>query len=221
MVNTVEPLRILIADDHQLVRNGIRALLQSRAGWEICGEARTGREAVVKAIELTPDIVILDISMPDLNGVDAAKRIQTASKKTQVLMLSAHYSDELIREIVGAGVRGYVLKSDSDHDLVIAVEALAQHKSFFTARVRDVMKSEFATGLPTNDEIAAGNRITSREREIIQLLAEGNRGKEIASFLDISIKTVEAHRCNVMRKLDLHTLSDLVRYAMRNQIIEP
>jgi DNA-binding NarL/FixJ family response regulator len=221
MVNTVEPLRILIADDHQLVRNGIRALLQSRAGWEICGEARTGREAVVKAIELAPDIVILDISMPDLNGVDAAKRIQTASKKTQVLILSAHYSDELIREIVGAGVRGYVLKSDSDHDLVIAVETLAQHKPFFTARVRDVMKSEFATGLPTTNEIAAGNRITSREREIIQLLAEGNRGKEIASFLDISIKTVEAHRCNVMRKLDLHTLSDLVRYAMRNQIIEP
>ncbi len=221
MVNTMEPLRILIADDHQLVRNGIRALLQSHAGWEICGEAGTGREAVVKAIELTPDIVILDISMPDLNGVDAARRIQMASKKTQVLILSAHYSDELIREIINSGVRGYVLKTDSDHDLVIAVETLAQHKPFFTSRVKDVMKSEFDTGLSSTNAITSGNRITSREREIIQLLAEGNRGKEIASSLDISIKTVEAHRCNIMRKLDVHTLSDLVRYAMRNQIIEP
>src|ERR1700720_925660 len=139
MVNIVESLRILIADDHQLFRDGVRALLQSHAGWEICGEARTGREAVVKAIELRPDIIILDISMPDLNGVDAARSIRMASKNTEILILSMHYSDQLIREVVDSGAHGYVLKSDPDHDLLIAVETLAGHELYFTSQAAEVI----------------------------------------------------------------------------------
>jgi DNA-binding NarL/FixJ family response regulator len=222
MVNIVESLRILIADDHQLFRDGVRALLQSHAGWEICGEARTGREAVVKAIELRPDIIIMDISMPDLNGVDAAKRIRMVSKNIEILILSMHYSDQLIREIVDSGARGYVLKSDPDHDLVVAVETLARHKPFFTSQAAEVIKSGFDAGeRVTTIPKSVGNRVTSREREIIQLIAEGNRNSEIASSLGISFKTVQAHRSNVMRKLEMHNISQLVRYAVRNQIIEP
>ena len=139
MVNIVETLRILIADDHQLFRDGVRALLQSHARWEICGEASTGREAVAKTIELRPDVIILDISMPDLNGADAARRIRMASKNAEILILSVHYSDQLIREIIDAGALGYVLKTDSDHDLLLAVEALARHKPFFTSKAKKVI----------------------------------------------------------------------------------
>jgi DNA-binding NarL/FixJ family response regulator len=222
MVSIVKPLRILVVDDHQLFRDGVRALLQSHASWEICGEASTGLEAVVQAKELLPDIVILDISMPDLNGADAARRIQMASKNTEILILSMHYSDQLIREIVDAGARGYVLKSDSDRDLLLAVEALARHKPFFTSKATEVVQSETnSSGAVRKIPNSFRDRITSREREIIQLLSEGKKNKEIASLLSISIKTVETHRSNVMRKLEIHTTSELVRYAVRNQIIEP
>src|SRR6204780_2797477 len=143
---SMKMLRILVADDHDLMRRGIKALLQSHAGWEVCGEAQTGREAVAKAEELKPDVVILDISMPDLNGVDAAKRIRKSSPDTEVLILSVHYSDQLIRDILEAGVRGYIVKSDSDRDLIIAVETLANHKPFFTPRATEVMLSSFKEG---------------------------------------------------------------------------
>src|SRR5271156_500428 len=145
---SMKTLRILVADDHDLMRRGVKALLQSRAGWEVCGEAHTGREAVSKAEELKPNVVILDISMPDLNGVDAAKRIKKASPDTEVLIFTAHYSDQLIREILEAGVRGYVVKSDSDRDLVIAVESLAKKKPFFTSRATEVMLTSFSDGGP-------------------------------------------------------------------------
>jgi DNA-binding NarL/FixJ family response regulator len=218
----MKTLRILIADDHDLMRRGVKALLQSHAGWEICGEAHTGREAVAKAEELKPDVVILDISMPDLNGVDAAKRIRKASPDTEVLILSVHYSDQLIRDILEAGVRGYIVKSDSDRDLVIAVETLANHKPFFTPRATEVMLTNFNEGKTKADlPETMRDRLTSREREIVQLLAEGKSSKEVASSLNISVKTAETHRANIMRKLQLHTVSELVRYAVRNQIIEP
>jgi DNA-binding NarL/FixJ family response regulator len=218
----VKPLRILVADDHDLMRRGIKTLLESHAGWEVCGEAKTGREAVDKVEELKPDLIILDISMPDLNGVEAARRIRKASAGTEVLILSMHYSDQLIREIVDAGVRGYIMKSDSDRDLIIAVETLAKHKPFFTSHATEVILSNFNASRPA---IALpeliNKRLTSREREIVQLLAEGKSSKEVASSLGISIKTAETHRANIMRKLDLHSVSELVRYAVRNQIIEP
>src|SRR5580700_9188019 len=161
----MKTLRILIADDHDLMRRGVKALLQSHAGWEICGEAHTGREAVAKAEELKPDVVILDISMPDLNGVDAAKRIRKASPDTEVLILSVHYSDQLIRDILEAGVRGYIVKSDSDRDLVIAVETLANHKPFFTPRATEVILSDFKTGGSARRELPESlrDRLTSRE----------------------------------------------------------
>jgi len=219
---SMKTLRILIADDHDLMRRGVKALLQSHAGWEVCGEAHTGREAVAKAEELKPDIVVLDISMPDLNGVDAAKRIRKGSPDTEVLILSVHYSDQLIRDILEAGVRGYIVKSDSDRDLIIAVETLANHKPFFTPRATEVMLTNFNEGKNrTEPPETMRDRLTSREREIVQLLAEGKSSKEVASSLNISVKTAETHRANIMRKLQLHTVSELVRYAVRNQIIEP
>ncbi len=221
-VGNVRTLRILIADDHDLMRRGVKALLQSHAGWEICGEAHTGREAVAKAEELKPDVVILDISMPDLNGVDAAKRIRKASPDTEVLILSVHYSDQLIRDILEAGVRGYIVKSDSDRDLVIAIETLANHKPFFTARATEVIVTNFAEGkTQANSRESTRDRLTSREREILQLFAEGKSSKEVASSLNISVKTADTHRANIMRKLQLHTRTDLVRYAMRNKMIDP
>ncbi len=218
-----ERLRILVADDHDLMRRGVKTLLQLHAGWEVCGEANTGREAVAKAKELKPDIIILDISMPDLNGLDAAKKIREVSPDTEVLILSLHYSDQLIREILEAGVRGYVVKSDSDRDLVIAVERLANHQPFFTPRATEVILTSFEEGKTRRGELPAamGVRLTSREREIVQLLAQGKSSKGVASSLNISVKTAETHRANIMRKLHLHTVSELVRYAVRNGIIDP
>jgi len=217
----VKALRILIADDHDLLRRGVKTLLLSHAGWEVCGEAKTGREAVAKAEELGPDVVVLDIGMPDLNGVEAAKRIRKAAPNTEILILSMHYSDQLIREIVEAGVRGYIVKTDSDRDLIIAVETLAVHKPFFTPHATEVILGSFNTGGPVKEvpELVS-QRLTSREREIVQLLAEGKSSKEVALSLGISVKTAETHRANVMRKLELHSVSELVRYAVRNQIID-
>jgi DNA-binding NarL/FixJ family response regulator len=218
----VKALRILIADDHDVFRRGVRLLIQSHVGWEVCGEASTGLDALALTNELKPDIAILDISMPDLNGADAARRIRRESKKTEILILSMHYSDQLIREVIDAGALGYVLKSDSDRDLLLAVETLARHKPFFTSQAADVIKSKFNSGEQlTKIPEVLHNRVTSREREVIQHLAQGKRSKEIASSLGISIKTVETHRSNVMRKLEMHTISELVRYAVRNQIVEP
>ena len=217
----MKTVRILIADDHDLMRRAVRTLLEPHPGWEICGEATTGREAVAKAEQLKPSIVILDISMPDLNGVDAAKRIKKVSPDTEVLIFSAHYSDQLIREILEAGVRGYIVKSDSDRDLVIAVESLAKKKPFFTSRATEVMLTSFSDGGPKQDPSEPlRDRLTTREREIVQLLAEGKSSKEVASSLNISVKTAETHRANIMRKLQIHTVSELVRYAIRNQIVE-
>ncbi|MFI5419407.1 MAG: response regulator [Nitrososphaerales archaeon] len=217
----MKTLRILIADDHDLIRRGIKTLIQTHPGWEVCGEVPNGREAVSQTEALKPDIVIMDISMPDLNGMEAAKRIRKISPMTEVLILSVHYSDQLIRDIVEAGVRGYIVKSDSDRDLIIAVETLSHHKPFFTPRATEVILSKFNSGgsraeLPET----VHSRLTSREREIVQLLSEGKSSKEVANSLSISVKTAETHRANIMRKLQLHTVAELVRYAVRNQIIE-
>jgi DNA-binding NarL/FixJ family response regulator len=214
-------LRLLVVDDHDLFRRGVRTVLETNPAWKICGEATTGREAVAKSEKLKPDIVILDISMPDLNGVEAARRIRKASPNSEVLVLSMHYSDQLIREVVDAGVRGYVMKSDCGRDLVIAVETLAKHQPFFTPYVTDVILSKLnPRGPVTEIPELIRERLTSREREIVQLLAEGKSSKLVASSLGISYKTVETHRANIMRKLELHTVTELVRYAVRNQIIE-
>ncbi len=216
------PLRILVADDHDIVRRGLKALLCAHPGWTVCGEALTGREAVTLAEEMKPDIVVMDISMPELNGLEAARRIRKTLPQTEVLILSLHYSDELVRGVVDAGARAYIMKSDGDRDLVIAVEALAKHKSFFTSRAAEMLIDGFRKQVsPTEPRPILRNRLTSREREIVQLLAEGRSSKEVARSLGISVKTAETHRANIMRKLEIHSVSELVRYAVRNQIIEP
>jgi DNA-binding NarL/FixJ family response regulator len=214
-------LRILVADDHDLVRRGIRGLLESYPGWSVCAEAKMGREAVAKAEELKPDIAILDISMPNLNGLEATRKIRMVSPRTEVLILTMHCSDHLIREIVDTGARGYILKSDSARDLTIAIETLANHKPFFTPDVTEVILRGFSLGgsVAGVPELIR-DQLTAREREIVQLLAEGRSAKEVATALSINVKTAETHRSNIMRKLEIHNTSELVRYAIRSQIIE-
>ena len=214
-------LRILIADDHDLMRRGLKALVESHPGWQVCDEAYTGRDAVTKAEQLKPDVVILDISMPELNGIEAARSIRKASPTTEILILSAHYSDQLIREILDAGVRGYIIKSDPAADLINALEKLGNHRPFFTSKAAEVMLARFnhSESRPNMRDVVR-DRLTAREREIVQLLSEGKSSKEVASFLGISVKTAETHRANIMRKLEIHSVSELVRYAVRNQIIE-
>jgi DNA-binding NarL/FixJ family response regulator len=212
------PLRIVIVDDHAVVRRGVRALLESQPEWEIVGEAATGREAVDLAKRLEPDIVIMDLSLPELNGLDATHQIVKASPRTEVIVLTMHHSEELARNVLQAGARGYVLKSDADQNLIAAVESLRQHKPFLTAAVTEFVLDDY---IHRKDEGAVEHTVvTPREREIIQLLAEGRSNKETAAALGVSVKTVEAHRANIMRKLRLRSVSDLVRYAIRNRIAQ-
>ena len=213
-------LRILVADDHEVVRRGVRALLEARPGWQVCEEAVEGREAVAKAAQSRPDVVILDLGMPGLNGLEAARQIRKLSPQSEVLILTMHESEQVTQEILSAGARGYVLKSDAGRDLVAAVEALSSHKTFFTSSVAErVLKSYTGGGL--RGESGEGSQLTPREREVIQLLAEGKANKEVADILGMSIRTAETHRTNIMRKLECHSLSDLVRYAIRNNITDP
>jgi DNA-binding NarL/FixJ family response regulator len=215
------PLRILVADDHHVVRTGLRALLESKSGWEVCAEAANGREAVEKAIALKPDVAVLDIGMPLLNGVEATRQIHKLSPKTEILILTMHDSDLLVQEVLEAGARGYILKDDADRNLLAAVDALRRHKPFLSSRVSDVAsKAGPAVGDGQVRERSYRNRLTPREREILQLLAEGKTNKEVAGLLGISVKTAETHRANIMLKLDFHSVTDLVRYAVRNKIIQ-
>jgi DNA-binding NarL/FixJ family response regulator len=215
-------VRILIADDHEVVRRGIRALLETQTGWEVAAEAVTGRQAIEEAKRINPDIVIMDITMPEMNGLEATRQIRKVVPDTEVLILSVHDSEQLVREVLDAGARGYVLKSDAGRDLIAAVETLCQHKPFFTAKIAEMMLEGFLKGGSATDTNRASlSLLTTREREIVQLLAEGKSNKEVADILGISVKTVETHRSHVMTKLNLHSMSDLVRYAVRNQLIEP
>jgi DNA-binding NarL/FixJ family response regulator len=211
--------RILIADDHEIVRHGIRALIESHPGWEVCAEAVDGREAVEKTVELRPDLALIDVSMPNLNGLDAARQILQTLPHTCVLILTMHESEQIVREVLEVGARGFLLKSDAARDLVSAIQALQRRTTFFTSSVAEMVLNGFLdrngdTPKPFKD------RLTPREREVVQLLAEGKTSKEVAVVLNLSVKTAETHRTNVMRKLDLHSVADLVRYAVRNNIVQ-
>src|SRR5437773_3359076 len=214
-------VRILIADDHQVVRTGLRALLGSKAGWQGCAEAANGREAVEKAGQLKPDVAVLDIGMPLLNGVEATRQIRKLSPQTEVLILTMHDSEVLVQEVLEAGAHGYILKDDADRNLVAAVDALRRHKPYLSPRVSDAVSGtggRLREG-PASHQSLRG-RLTPREREIVQLLAEGKSNKEVAGYLGISVKTAETHRANIMLKLDFHSITELVRYAVRNKIIQ-
>jgi DNA-binding NarL/FixJ family response regulator len=214
----MKTVRILVADDHEVVRQGLRRLLEARPGWEICGEAGTGREAVEKAKQLKPDVVVLDYSMPGLNGAEATRQILERVPRTEILILTMHGSEQLIRGALEAGARGYVLKSDASRDLISAVHALVEHKAFLSSSASGpVLESYLKSPQPP----ASQEVLTSREREIVQLVAEGRSNKEISATLNISTKTVEAHRANMMHKLGLSSVTELVRFAIRNNIIEP
>lgn len=211
-------LRILVADDHEVVRRGLCALLEGHPGWQVCGDAADGRQAVSKANELKPDVIVMDIGMPLLNGLAAAQQIMQANPRQRILILTITHSEQIIREVLEVGARGFVLKSDAARDLVTAVEALQQGRTFFTPQVGDMVLSGYLHG--TGEKAVNVPRLTSREREIVQLLAEGKSTKEVAAILDLSVKTAETHRSNVMRKLDIHSVSELVIYAIRNNIIQ-
>lgn len=213
------PVRILVADDHQVVRTGLRSLLESKSEWEVCGEASNGREAVEKAAKLKPDVAVLDIAMPLLNGVEATRQILKVSPKTAILILTMHDSDSLIQEVLGAGALGYVLKDDADRNLIAAVDSLSRHKSYLSSRVTDAAAIAGTPAGAGNTEKSSRGRLTPREREVLQLLAEGKSNKEIAAVLGISVKTAETHRANIMLKLNIHSIADLVRYAVRNNIV--
>lgn len=212
-------LRILIADDHEVARKGIRSLLESHVGWEVCGEARDGREAVELASQLTPDVLLLDIGMPNLNGLDATRQILTTMPEARILILTIHDSEQVIREVLAAGARGFLLKSDAGRDLVAAVEALQNRGTFFTPKVAQMMLDGYLR--PHHEGDASDNDVlTPREREVIQLVAEGKSTKEVATALSLSVKTAETHRTNLMRKLGLHSVAALTLYAVRNGIVQ-
>jgi DNA-binding NarL/FixJ family response regulator len=215
----MKPLRLLLADDHEVVRHGLRAVLSDRRDWTVCGEATTGREAVELARQHRPDIVVMDLTMPELSGLEATRQIRAELPRTEVLILTMHASEHLVREVLAAGARGFVLKSDAGKSLVSAVEALARHESFLTPRVSGVVLDGFLH--PGKSAALERDSLTPREREIVQLVAEGKSTKELASQLGISVKTAETHRSNIMRKLGLRSVSEVVRYAIRNHLVEP
>jgi DNA-binding NarL/FixJ family response regulator len=214
-------MRILLADDHDVVRRGLKALLQEHAGWEICGEAMSGREAVELARAMQPDIAIIDMMMPDLNGLEVTREIRKTSERTQVLIFTMHHNEMLIHEVLEAGARGYLLKTDAEQHIITAIETLLRGQPYFSAQISGtVLEGYLRSGRRAESDRARMPRLTPREREIIQLLAEGHRNKKIAQILGISTKTVETHRTALMRKISVKSIVELVRYAIRNNLTE-
>jgi DNA-binding NarL/FixJ family response regulator len=216
----VSGFRILVADDHEIVRHGISSLLSNHSGWEVCAEAGNGREAVEMAKERRPDLVILDLHMPSLNGMEAARQILRDNPQQRILVLTITDSEQMAQELLRIGAKGYVLKSDAATDLVKAVEALQLNRTFFNSGIEQmVLKGYLKGGGPSLTRTCGVSNLTSREREVVQLLAEGKTTKEVAVALGLSVKTAETHRSNIMRKLELHSISELVLYAIRNDIV--
>jgi DNA-binding NarL/FixJ family response regulator len=215
-------IRILLADDHEVVRRGLVSLLATRPEWEVCGEAQNGREAVTMAANLKPHVAILDLSMPELNGLEATRQIRREVPETEVLVFTMHESEQFVRDLLAAGARGYVLKSDVTTHLLTAIETVARHKPFFTSDVAErVLEGFLRLGETPSADGSVPGLLTAREREIVQLLAEARSNKEVATTLGISVKTVETHRASIMRKLGITSIVDLVHYAIRNHLVAP
>ena len=208
---------ILIADDHEVVRSGLRFILEGRSGWQIVAEAADGKEAIDKAIETKPDVAIIDYSLPVMNGIEATRQIRARLPKTEVLIFTMHDSDALLGEVLQAGARAFLLKSEAQHFLIGAVESLSAHKPFFTGKLSEKLLESF---LATQGE-SSGPTLSPRERVVVQLIAEGHSNKEMSTILHLSVKTIETHRAAAMRKLGITSTAGLVRYAIRNKLIEP
>jgi DNA-binding NarL/FixJ family response regulator len=209
---------VLIADDHEIVRAGVRNLVEGSGKFTCCGQASSGREAVKMAEELEPDVAVLDVTMPELNGIEAAKQILKLCPQTKVLVFTVHDAEQVVMEIFRSGAHGYVLKSDAGRQLVEAIDCVLSGKHYFSSQISEVIFN--ASRDSTLPHAQADDKPTTREREVIQLLAEGHSNKEVAAKLGISVKTVETHRAAIMRKLGLHSIGELVRYAIRNKFIE-
>lgn len=214
-------IRILLADDHATMRRGLRGLLETHEGWQVCGEAGDGRQAVELAVKLEPKVVVLDLSMPELNGLEAAKEIRSALPDAEILIFTMHESEELIREALSAGVRAVVVKSDVEGHLIAAVESVLRHEVYFSPRVSETLMGAFVHAPGYDAAGSPPDRLTEREREVTRLLAEGKSNKEVANSLSITARTVETHRANVMRKLEINSIVELVHYAVRNGLVEP
>lgn len=216
------PLRILLADDHEIVRRGLRAVLEAEPDLEVTDEAASGLDAVLKAERDKPDVVLMDISMPELNGLEAARRIRHSLPNVEVLFLTMHESEQMVREGMEAGGRGFLLKTDAGHELIPAVRSVSRHKAFFSPKIRAMgfNSGEGGTTPKTRAGHVRSGALTSREREVVQLLGEGKTTKDVASALNITLKTAATHRTNILRKLELHSIADLVRYAIRNGIVQ-
>ena len=215
----VEAARILIADDHELVRQGMRAILQSEPQWVVCGEAATGLQALTMTIELKPDLVILDVALPEMNGIEVTRQIRRAGP-VAVLIVTMHDSDQVVQEAMEAGANGLVLKAEAGRTMADAVRAILSRGEYISERVGRV-----AGRRASNEQMPVVRPkplvLTARERQVLQLLAEGRANKEVANALGITTKTAETHRARIMAKLEVHSMSDLVRYAIRNHIIDP
>ena len=214
--------RILLVDDHQVVRRGVAELVRdAEADWEVCGEASTGREAVAAAATLNPDIVVMDISMPDITGLEATRQILKNQPGTEILILSIHESEQMIQDVLRAGARGYILKGDAGSDLIKALETVREHKLFFTSKVSEAVLSGYLNrnALAAPGEAPLGN-LSPRELEVIKLVAEGKSNKEVANILHIGVNTVESHRSHIMDKLGIHSVTELVLYAVRNNLVK-
>jgi len=215
----VSAIRILLADDHGIVRKGLRALLEGLAEAEIVGEAADGREAVRLAAELTPDVVVMDVAMPQLNGIDATAQIVKREPRTGVIMLSVHSDESYVLRALGAGAKGYLLKDTADADLLRAVESVALGKPFFSPAITETLLEDYMRFLQQRGLEDSYNLLTDREKEVLQLLAEGKSNKEVAALLNLSPYTVETHRNNMMQKLNLHNTAEIVLYAVRKKVI--
>jgi DNA-binding NarL/FixJ family response regulator len=215
-------LRILVADDHEVVRLGLRALLEAELGWQVCAEAATGREAVEQAARTRPHVAIVDVGMPELNGCEATRQIHKVVPTCEVLILTVYSTEAVVREALAAGARGFMLKSDAGRNLVAAVDALRRHTSFFGSAAAELLRETYLqSGAADAGSASASERLTGREREVLQLLAEGKTTKDVARLLGITVKTADTHRTRIMAKLGLHSVVELVHYAIRNQLVEP
>ncbi|HTZ74723.1 MAG TPA: response regulator transcription factor [Candidatus Aquilonibacter sp.] len=218
--------RILVADDHAVVRRGLRALLDAQMGLEVCAEASNGAETLEFVAKMRPDMVVLDLTMPEMNGLDVIRSIKQVSPSTAVLVLTMHFSEELAREVLRAGALAYVLKSDADSELLAAIDHVRHNQHFFTGALAATMANTFVNGPsaeevpPTDHRPLPGSPLTHREVEVIQLLAEGKSNKEAALELGVSTRTLESHRTHIMHKMDFRSFSELVRFAVRNNLVD-